>query len=109
MPGPSLCAVKKHMRRIFDGLAHVDCEFDPRSAHSQPRARSRQQMRMQVIDLLSTARPRIDDRAETCLATFVRNAQLIGETRNQYQHLTKQGRIALGTVRERRDVLARYH
>ena len=64
---------------------------------------------MQVINLLPTARPRVDDRAEARFTTCVCHAQLIGKTRRQNKHSTKQRRIALGAVTEGGNVLARDH
>lgn len=64
---------------------------------------------MNVINLLPAARPRIDDRAESRVATGVCNAQFLGEPRRQAQHSTKQRRVGFGTARERLNMFTRNH
>jgi hypothetical protein len=80
-----------------------------RSAHPAPRAFPGKDMSMNVIHLLSPARSRVDNCAETGITAGVRHAQFAGKPCRQAQHSTKQRRISFGAARQRLNMFTRDH
>src|SRR5258708_16219663 len=66
-------------------------------------------MRVQVIHLLSAAGARVEHRAKPGIAARVGDAELAGQTRDQYKHSTKQRRVFFRAVGQRGDVPAGNH